>query len=309
MTPRYALRRPHARLLTESIDVLNIVSMQMKSGSAVLDYSRPKSLDEALRTLAGGDWRVLAGGTDLYPGAGPRLAGPVLDVTAIPGLSGLSGDHDLRIGAATTWTEIANANLPEAARALQQAARQIGGRQVQNAGTIGGNLCNASPAADGVPPLLALGAEVELVSAAGTRRLGLQDFLLGPRRTALRTGEILAAIVVPGSWLRGRSAFVKLGARSHLVISIAMVAARLAVDGDRVTEAAIAVGAASPVAVRLPQVEAALVGARVAEAALRVKSAEVEASLAPIDDVRATAAYRRAAVAELVRRAVSEALA
>jgi CO/xanthine dehydrogenase FAD-binding subunit len=192
---------------------------------------------------------------------------------------------------------------------LQQAARQVGGQQVQNAGTIGGNLCNASPAADGVPPLLALEAEVELVSAAGVRRLLLAEFLLGPRRTALRPGEILAAVLIPEAALCGGSAFVKLGARSHLVISIAMVAARVVLEGGRVTGAAIAVGSCSPVAVRLPTVEAALVGASVAGAEGRVTAAEVQAALSPIDDVRATAGYRRAAVVELVRRAVAEAVA
>ena len=185
----------------------------------------------------------------------------------------------------------------------------VGGRQVQVAGTIGGNLCNASPAADGVPPLLALGAQVELVSASGTRRLGLEAFLLGPRQTALRPDEVLAAVLIPEDALRGRSAFVKLGARSHLVISIAMVAARLVVRDGRVAEAAIAVGACSPVAVRLPLVERSLQGVAVDRAAGTVAASDVQAALSPIDDVRATADYRRGAAVELVRRAVAGALA
>jgi CO/xanthine dehydrogenase FAD-binding subunit len=185
----------------------------------------------------------------------------------------------------------------------------VGGRQVQVAGTIGGNLCNASPAADGVPPLLALDAEIELASFSGARRLRLADFLLGPRRTALQPGELLSAVIIPKAALQGRSAFVKLGARSHLVISIAMVAARLVVDQGRVTGAAVAVGSCSAVAQRLPAVEAALVGAAVASAAERVLGADVGAALSPIDDVRATAAYRHSAAVELVRRAVAEALA
>jgi CO/xanthine dehydrogenase FAD-binding subunit len=280
----------------------------------VSDYARPETLAQALQVVTGGDWRVLAGGTDLYPGAGSRLAGRVLDVTALPGFSGitrdlLQPDGGLRIGAATPWSMIAKADLQPAVRALQQAAVQVGGRQVQNAGTLGGNICNASPAADGVPPLLVLDAEVELVSAAGARRLGLGDFILGPRRTALRPGEVLAAVIFPARALAGRSAFLKLGARSHLVISIAMVAARLVVQAGRVTDARIAVGACSPVAVRLPLVEAALLGAPVAEAVARVQAADVQAALAPIDDVRATAAYRLQAAVDLVRRAVTEALA
>ena len=273
------------------------------------DFARPSTVDEASRLLAAGGWRVLAGGTDLYPGAGSGLAGPVLDVTALPGFSTIEMGKGLRIGAAVSWSSIAEARLPPALRALQQAARQIGGRQVQNAGTIGGNLCNASPAADGVPPLLALDAEVELMSDAGPRRLALQDFLLGPRRTALREGEVLAAVHVPEAALVGQSGFVKLGARSHLVISIAMAAVRLVVTGDIIVRAAVAVGACSPVAQRLPAVEAALIGAGVGEAVERVRAGDVQAALSPIDDVRATAAYRREAAVELVRRAVAEAVA
>lgn len=277
------------------------------------DYARPQTLTEALRLLAAGPGRVLAGGTDLYPAAAARLAGPIIDLAAVAELSGLrSGpgrQSGLRIGALTPWTTLAEAKLPPALRALQQAARQVGGRQVQNAGTIGGNLCNASPAADGVPPLLAVGAEVELASALGTRRLALSDFLRGPRRTALGADEILTAVLIPDSGLQGRSAFVKLGARSHLVISVAMVAARLVVQAGRVVDAAVAVGSCSPVAVRLPAVEAALRGALPAEAVDRVRVPDVTEALAPIDDVRATAAYRCHAAVELVRRAVAEALA
>jgi CO/xanthine dehydrogenase FAD-binding subunit len=266
-------------------------------------------LPAALEILGAGGWRLLAGGTDLYSGAGSRLQGPVLDLTGIAELSGISGTGELRIGAATSWAAIGAARLSPALHALQQAARVVGGRQVQVAGTIGGNLCNASPAADGVPPLLALEAEVELASVAGRRRLGLGDFILGPRRTALLPGEVLVAVVVPERALAGRSAFVKLGARSHLVISIAMVAARLEVEAGRVAGAMVAVGSCSAVAVRLPAVEAALVGAPVEGAVGRIRAAEVAAALAPIDDVRATAVYRADAAAELVRRAVAEALA
>lgn len=277
---------------------------------AALDsYARPTALTEALRLMSGGDWRVLAGGTDLYPGAGAQLSGPILDLSDIPGLGGITQEVGLRIGATTPWATIAAAELPPACHALQQAARVVGGRQIQVAGTIGGNLCNASPAADGVPPLLALGAEVELTSVAGTRRLAVSDFLLGPRRTALGPGELLSAVLIPKAALRGQSAFVKLGARSHLVISIAMVAARIEVEAGRIAQAAVAIGACSPVAVRLPKVEAALTGAPVAEAVGRIAAGDVQAALSPIDDVRATAGYRREAAVELVRRAVAEALA
>ena len=275
-------------------------------------YARPSSLQDALGLLAGGRGVALAGGTDLYPGAGAALAGDVVDLGGLAELRGIAAAGSrigggLRIGAATTWSEIAETtNLPAALRGLQQAALQVGGRQIQNTGTIGGNLCNASPAADGVPPLLVLGAEVELASLAGRRRLPLPEFLLGVRQTGLRPGEVLVAIWLPEASLRGVSAFVKLGARAYLVISIAMVAVRIVVEAGRVAEAAVAVGACSAVARRLVAVERALTGAPLAQAGARVLLADVAAGLAPIDDIRASAAYRTDAAVELLRRAVSE---
>lgn len=271
-------------------------------------YFRPSSLAEALGLLADGRRTVLAGGTDLYPATRAQaLPGDVVDLGAIAALDGIDHAEGLRIGAGVTWSDLAEAPLPPSLRALQQAALQVGGRQIQNAGTLAGNLCNASPAADGVPPLLILGAEVELASARGNRRLPLEAFLTGPRRTALQPGEILQAIHIPAAALHGRSAFLKLGARAYLVISIAMVAVRIVARAGCVAEAQVAVGACSGVARRLPAVEAALHGAPLAEAALRVRQADVAAALSPIDDIRASAAYRVVAATELVARAVHEA--
>lgn len=267
-------------------------------------YARPADLQTALGLMADGTRRVLAGGTDLYPGSGPLLVGSVLDISALPGLRGIAVAEGVRIGAATTWAEIAEAALPPALAGLQQAARQVGARQVQTVGTIGGNLCNASPAADGVPPLLTLDAEVELVSLRGRRRMALTDFLIGPRKTARAPDEVLTAVHLPASAVRGQGVFLKLGARAHLVISIAMVAARCVAKAGTVTEITLAVGACSPVACRLPVVEAALLGAPVNDLAGRVRVPDVAASLAPILDVRATADYRHAAAVELIRRAV-----
>lgn len=271
-------------------------------------YARPKTLDEAIGLLAQGARRILAGGTDLYPSAGMQLDGDVLDLTAIPALGGITHAAGLRIGACTTWTGIAEANLPPALRCLQQAARQVGGRQVQNAGTIGGNLCNASPAADGVPPLLALEAIVELAGPQGLRQMPLAQFLTGPRQTSRAGDEVLTAVIIPEPALQGQSGFVKLGARAYLVISIAMVAVRVQMTRGQITQAAVAVGACSGVAQRVPAVEAALLDAPVAGAATRVLAADVAAALSPIDDVRATSAYRLSAATELVRRAVTGAL-
>ncbi len=270
-----------------------------------MTYIRPRTLAEAFAHLGQGGWRVLAGGTDLYPATTARsLPFPALDITALSGLTGISETAEgLRIGAVTRWADLAP--LPPAARALVQAAGQIGGWQVQNAGTIGGNLCNASPAADGIPPLLVLGATVELTSATGGRTLPLAAFLRGPRRTALGAEEILTAIHLPRP--EGGSAFVKLGARSHLVISIAMAAARVTLADNRIARCALAIGACGPVATRLPELETRLTGLSLTEALPHVTAGALAPHIAPIDDPRASAAYRRHAAAELLRRALSEA--
>ena len=273
-------------------------------------YLQPTTLADALLALSRQPLRVLAGGTDVFPAQGERpLSEPVLDISRIGGLAGItfSTDH-IRFGATTTWSAIARATLPPAFRALQQAAREVGALQIQNAGTIGGNLCNASPAADGVPPLLALEAQVELASSTGTRRLPLADFITGYRKTALRPGELVAAILVPRGLESAGSAFLKLGARRYLVISIAMVAAVLKVEQGRIAAARVAVGACSPVACRLPALEAALLG-KAAKAGFEDAITPGHlAGLAPIDDVRASAAYRRDAVCTLIGRTLDAAL-
>ena len=273
----------------------------------MLRYAKPHSLEEALALLAEGPWRILAGGTDFYPAIGVKpLRENVLDINALPELRGVSEDDGhIVIGARTAWTAIAHADLPPAFDALKAAAREVGSIQIQNVGTVAGNLCNASPAADGVPALMVLDAEVELRSTDMTRRPPLQEFILGNRKTAIRPGEMVTAIRVPKALTRGTSAFVKLGARRYLVISIAMAAARLVVGSDgRIAEAAVAVGSCSAVTQRLPALEAALVG-RPADASLATAvAAEHLAGLAPIDDVRGSREYRTEAAREIVARAL-----
>lgn len=270
-------------------------------------YLRPRDLGAALDCLARGPRLILAGGTDVYPGTGRQApAGPILDLTAVDGLAGIGPvAGGLRVGALTRWADIAAADLPPALAALRQAAAEVGGRQIQNAGTLGGNLCNASPAADGVPPLLTVDAEIDLASARGVRRVPLADFLTGPRQTLRRDDEVMTGVFIPEAALSGRSRFVKLGARRYLVISIAMVAVRLVVEGGRIATAALAVGACSATARRLPAVEAALLGAAPDRAAGLIDDAAVAAVLSPLDDIRASAGYRAAAAAELLRRAVA----
>ncbi len=277
----------------------------------MIRYAKPRSVDEALGLLGDGEWRILAGGTDFYPalGASP-LKHDVLDINGLADLDHISETDDgLAIGARASWTSIMRRDLPPAFDALKAAAREVGSIQIQNRGTVAGNLCNASPAADGVPPLLALDASVELCSAEGTRELPLADFILGNRKTARRSDELLTAVRIPKSATAGRSGFHKLGARRYLVISIAMAAANVEVDtSGNIAAARIAVGACSPVAVRLPELEQTLVGRPADLSALSVFEDRHFGELSPIDDVRATASYRVGAAREIVGRALMRAL-
>lgn len=273
-------------------------------------YARPSELNEALALIAAPGARLLAGGTDVFPAAGERpLSGRIVDISRLPNLRGVvRAGGEIRIGAATTWSDIVRADLPPALDALRAAAGEIGAIQIQNRGTIGGNLCNASPAADGVPPLLVLDAEVELSSLRGVRRLPLGQFIAGNRRTLLGADELLTAIVLPSPTISARSSFLKLCARRYLVISIAMVAALLDVADGVVRDARIAIGACSAIAQRLPAAEASLIGAKADATIAALLRAEHLAALKPINDVRASADYRRAVALTLLRRATAACL-
>lgn len=276
-----------------------------------MGYHQPKDIDAALALIGGGPVKFLAGGTDLYPATeAPALSGEIVDLAGLSELKGISrGKDGIRFGAATTWSQIARADLPPALDALKAAAREVGSVQIQNAGTLGGNLCNASPAADGVPPLLIVNAEVEIAGRAGRRRIPLDEFILGNRKTALEDGEIFVAIHIPDATLAGQSVFEKLGARHYLVISIAMVAVRLVIDDGRIAHAAVSVGACSAVAQRLEEIEKALHGSPLNNIAPTIDRNTVAVALSPIDDVRADADYRIDAAVTLLRRAVTKAIA
>ena len=271
-------------------------------------YLRPTSQSEALAALAQGRRTVLAGGTDYSPSrVGKPLTDDILDIGAIAALRGIreNADH-WRIGATTSWSELIAAGLPPLFDGLKLAAREIGGVQIQNAGTIAGNVCNASPAADGVPPLLALDARVEIADSSGSTSVALADFIRGNRKTSLRPDQLLTAILVPKPAHPARSHFIKLGARNYLVVSIVMVAATLELDAGRVSAARVAVGAASAVAQRLPLLETALLG-QTCDASLGEHARPEHLSpLAPVDDVRASGEYRLDAGLSLVRRVLSQ---
>jgi CO/xanthine dehydrogenase FAD-binding subunit len=272
-------------------------------------YLRPTEIEEAVAALAARPLAILAGGTDFYPArVGKPLSDDVLDVTALAALRGIREDeHAFRIGAAVRWSELIAAELPPWFACLTLAAREIGGRQIQNAGTLAGNICNASPAADGVPGLLVLDAAIEIASTRGTRLVPLADFILGNRRTALAGDELVTAIVIPKPRDAARSTFRKLGARKYLVISIVMVAALLETTADgTIAGARVAVGACSAAAKRLAALEHDLVGRRLVPGIGGLVTASHLAVLAPIDDVRAAAEYRSDAALALVASSLED---
>ena len=280
---------------------------RFQPGTRTLDYFSPTTLDDAFERLSARNVDIVAGGTDFYPARpqGP-LKSDLLDVTRIAGLSGITQTSDgWRIGAATRWSEIFRADLPAAFAGLQASAREVGSLQIQNAGTVAGNLCNASPAADGVPPLLTLDAEVEIGSARGIRTVALSNFITGVRKTDLQDDEMVTALLLPEPPAHARGAFEKLGSRRYLVISITMTAAVIGLDAEgRIDHARVAVGACSPVAQRLTALETDLIDKTLGE--IEVTQAHL-APLSPIDDVRGSGEYRLDAVAEQCLRAIKQA--
>jgi CO/xanthine dehydrogenase FAD-binding subunit len=221
-------------------------------------------------------------------------------------LKGIHSTRDtIRFGGRTTWREISETPLPRGFDGLKAAAREVGSIQIQNVATVAGNLCNASPAADGIPALLALDAEITLASVSGLRRIPLANFVLGNRRTMKREDEILSEVTVPRRLENSASTFLKLGSRRYLVISIAMVAVNLVIDErGKIAEALLAVGACSASALRLRGLEQNLSGVAARPGIGHLVKQEHLAELSPIGDARATAGYRREAALVLTKRAL-----
>jgi xanthine dehydrogenase small subunit len=272
-------------------------------------YFRPATLDDALAIRAERDVEIIAGGTDVYPnkttraGWGRMAHRDVLDITAIPGLDDIEeAEGRWRIGCLVTWTDILRADLPPLFDGLKAAAREIGGQQIQNRATLVGNLCTASPAGDGIPNFLALDVEVEVASRRGTRIEPVESFIDGYRHTSCAPDEIVTALRIPKRCARARGAFLKLGARRYLVISIVMAAGVIESDpAGAITHARVVVGACSPMARRLRELEARIVGQALSPDLQALVRPEDLTELAPLDDVRASAAYRLAAAEALTR--------
>jgi CO/xanthine dehydrogenase FAD-binding subunit len=258
----------------------------------------PRTLDEALRLKSAQPGAVpIEGGTDVMVELNFDRGRPeaLLDLNRVQELRGWSReDGMLRLGASLTYTEAMQAPLAGSMPALAEASRTVGSPQIRNRGTIGGNLGTASPAGDALPPLLVEGAEVELASLRGTRRLPLREFLTGPKQNALEPDELIVAVLVEPSG--DRQTFMKIGPRNAMVIAVCSLA--LAVDRDR-GEVRAAFGSAGPV----PELVRGRLEAR------ETFAEQVAAAARPIDDVRGSARYRRHALRVLTARALDRCLA
>jgi CO/xanthine dehydrogenase FAD-binding subunit len=274
-------------------------------------YEAPRSLDEALDLLKGGEVSILAGGTDLMPqsrSARSPLRPTLLNIRRVADLGGISSTPDtIRIGALTTITELRDSALiRERLAALWQACDHFASDQIRNAGTIGGNICNASPAGDTLVPLLALDARVVLANRPNgttkTRTMALADFLLGPGKTARAADELLVAVEIPLPAQNAVSAFFKFGTRPALDISVISIGLAAVRDNGRLSRVRLAFGAVAPRPIRSAAAEAALEGKALDDGAIAATVAAADREIHPITDVRASDWYRREMVKNMLTR-------
>jgi carbon-monoxide dehydrogenase medium subunit len=279
------------------------------------EYHEPTSVAEAVELGGrfGADGRFLAGGTDLIIQMRRGKVAPrhVVSLHRVPGLDAIEANGDVRLGALVTHRAIERcASFQGRLYGLVEGAEVVGGHQVRNVGTVGGNVVNASPAADVVPVLLALDAAVTCVGTDGERTLALEEFLVGPGETARRPGELLTGVRFAAPGERSATAFLKAGRRRAMEISVVCVAAHLTVDaaGERCVGARIALGAVAPTTWRAREAERALEGRVLTPEALRDAGRAAAAGCQPISDVRASSRYRRLLVESLVPRALARCL-
>jgi carbon-monoxide dehydrogenase medium subunit len=278
------------------------------------EYHEPTSIEEAVALGArfGEAGRFLAGGTDLMIQMRRGRVAPrhVLSLHRVAGLDRIEVDGAVRLGALVTHRAIERCpHFQGGLRALVEGAEVVGGHQIRNVGTVGGNLANASPAADVVPVLLALDATVTCRGPDGERTLPLDSFLTGPGQTARRPGELLTSIRFDQLPPRAATAFLKAGRRKAMEISVVCVAVRVVLDAARrCQEARIALGAVAPTTMRARAAERALEGQPLTDGVVRHAGRLAADECRPIDDVRASARYRRLLVETLVPRAVRRSL-
>jgi carbon-monoxide dehydrogenase medium subunit len=277
-------------------------------------FIRPQSLDELTLSLHETGGQIIAGGTDIIPQMRHNLfpAKVLLDASRIGELMFIEERGDqIVLGALTTLQEIASSSLLQSANpALVAAAETVGCRQTRNRGTLGGNIANASPAADTVPPLLIFNAEVRLMHMNGERTLPLAEFLRGPGETQLGSGELIHSVAfkrLSGVW---GASFLKLGKRNGMAISVVNAASALVLDASgMVKDARLALGSVAPKVVRCTKAEEILVGHAPTQKIIKQAAEAVIEDISPISDVRATRDYRCHAAVVLTRRVLEQSAA
>jgi CO/xanthine dehydrogenase FAD-binding subunit len=275
-------------------------------------YACPATIEDAVAAMQAGGARALAGGTDLIPQMreGRRQVACVVDLKRIPELTSIAvhADGSLVLGAAASASHVArHAAVVSAYPAVAQSARLIGSLQVQNRGTLGGNICNAAPSADAVPALICHQASVLIAGPSGTREEALEAFIRGPGRTSLAPGELMVSIVLPPATPRSAAAYLRFTPRREMDIAIAGAAAWMRLDAaGNIAEARVVLASVGPTPLRATSAERHLTGNRPAsdlfEAAGRLAADDAR----PISDTRGSADYRRTLVAVLTARALAE---
>ena len=282
---------------------------------AVQEFVSPTSLSEAQQVVGDGaasSW--LAGGTDLLVGIRLGVHDParVIDLKNIPELTAIEIDEtSVRIGAAASAFDVLhNSDVPSLFPGLAEALNLIGSTQITGRCSAGGNLCNASPAADSIPALIANGAECRILGPDGERTLAVEDFLVGPNQNALASGEFLVELILPRPTPASSDAYLRLTPRTEMDIAVAGAGVSITVDeSGACTAARVAIGAVAPTALLVEAAAQALVGTQLDQAAIDGAAAAVRAAATPISDKRGTAEYRTHVVGVLVSRAIATAQA
>jgi carbon-monoxide dehydrogenase medium subunit len=274
-------------------------------------YEAPKTTKEAVALLAGsrGKAFVLAGGTDLLARMKAEVVEPdlVVDVKRIPAMTGIRATPEgFRIGAAVPCCEIGeHGALGKAWPGVVEAARLIGSEQIQGRCTLAGNLCNASPAADSVPALIAAGAKAVVVGARGRRTIAVAKIASGPGQTCLARGEVIEALLLPRRPANTGDAYLRFTPRTEMDIAVAGAAVCLTLARGKVKTARVVLGAVAPTAILVPEAAQALIGTRLDDEALARLAAACSSACRAIDDKRGTAAYRTRIAGVLARRAAT----
>ena len=273
-------------------------------------YHSPESLDEALSLLAELENATpVIGGTDLMIAMrnGVSIPDHIVDLNKISELNYVKAvDGIIMIGATVTHAEVANSPIAAKIPSLVDSVSRIGSPQIRNRGTITGNICNASPAADSAPPLLVHMAEVEIQSLDGKRTIPIVDLFAGPKINSLQPGELLTEIRIPVPPAGSSSSFKRIGRRKAFTLSVVSSAAYIQMEGETCTDAKVAFGSVAITPIRVPEAESLLSGSKLDEETVKVASDAVYEAVKPITDVRGTAEYRKDMCPVLMRRAIKQ---